>query len=233
MRRATRFAVLTAPALICAVWTVAAGKDVNWDLLNYHYYLPYEWLHGRLQQDYFAASPADKLAQRSGSFTAGIRVFDISRPEKPAEIGFLAVDGIGPHRIWYTGGRYAYASIHFADFTDHILAVIDMSNPRKPAIRLSRTTGRVSAVLAVHSMPFIAFEKKNLEAMASLAGYFADLVAHGGQASDAERGRREIFKVRLLRALRDVKDRSIPSVVGCLWIQRAAPVSDKPKASAV
>ena len=29
----------------------------------------------------------------------------------------MPVDGIGPHRIWYTGGRYAYASIHFADFT--------------------------------------------------------------------------------------------------------------------
>src|SRR5262249_37803912 len=36
--------------------------------------------------------------------------------------------------IWYTGGRYAYASIHFADFTDHILAVIDMSKPDKPEI---------------------------------------------------------------------------------------------------
>jgi hypothetical protein len=35
---------------------VAAGKDVNWDLLNYHYYLPYEWLGGRFDLDYFAAS---------------------------------------------------------------------------------------------------------------------------------------------------------------------------------
>ncbi len=45
-----------ASAVLCAIWTIAAGKDVNWDLLNYHYYLPYEWLHGRLTQDYFAAS---------------------------------------------------------------------------------------------------------------------------------------------------------------------------------
>ena len=86
-------------------------------------------------QDYFEASPADKLRDRAGSFASGIRVFDISRPEKPAEIGFMPVDGIGPHRIWYTGGRYAYASIHFADFTDHILAVVDMSNPRAPGGR--------------------------------------------------------------------------------------------------
>jgi hypothetical protein len=85
-------------------------------------------------QDYFEASPADKLRQRAGSFASGIRVFDISRPERPAEIGFMPVDGIGPHRIWYTGGRYAYASIHFADFTDHVLAVVDVSDPGRPEI---------------------------------------------------------------------------------------------------
>jgi hypothetical protein len=61
--------------------------------------------------DYFTGSPADKLRARAGSFASGIRVFDISRPQKPTEIGFMPVDGIGPHRIWYTGGRYAYASI--------------------------------------------------------------------------------------------------------------------------
>jgi hypothetical protein len=56
MRRAALIAVFCIPAALCAVWTVAAGKDVNWDLLNYHYYLPYEWLGGRLGLDYFAAS---------------------------------------------------------------------------------------------------------------------------------------------------------------------------------
>jgi hypothetical protein len=49
------------PALACAAWTVYAGKDVNWDLLNYHYYLPFELLHGRLQQDFFAASAQSYL----------------------------------------------------------------------------------------------------------------------------------------------------------------------------
>ena len=44
------------PAGVCAAWTVFAGKDLNWDLLNYHYYLPFEFLAGRLQQDFYAAS---------------------------------------------------------------------------------------------------------------------------------------------------------------------------------
>src|SRR5207245_432461 len=38
-----------------------AGKDVNWDLLNYHYYLPYELLGSRLGQDFFAASAQSYL----------------------------------------------------------------------------------------------------------------------------------------------------------------------------
>lgn len=44
------------PAALCAAWTIFAGKDLNWDLLNYHYYGPFQLLEGRLQQDYFAAS---------------------------------------------------------------------------------------------------------------------------------------------------------------------------------
>jgi hypothetical protein len=85
-------------------------------------------------QNYFAASPADLLKARAGSFAAGIRVFDIARPAEPVEIGFMPVEGIGPHRIWWTGGRYAYASIHFADMADHVFAVVDVSDPTKPEV---------------------------------------------------------------------------------------------------
>jgi hypothetical protein len=45
----------------CAAWTVVAGKDLNWDLLNYHYYAPYQLLGGRLAQDFFAASAQSYL----------------------------------------------------------------------------------------------------------------------------------------------------------------------------
>lgn len=94
------------------------------------------------------------------------------------------------------------------------------------AIPFVNVNGRVDALLAVQSMPFIAFEKGNLEAMAALAGHFADLVAQEGSATDAERGRKETFRVRMLRAVRDVKEMSLPSVVACVWIQRGAPVGD-------
>jgi hypothetical protein len=59
--RLLRVLVFALPAVVCAVWTVFAGKDVNWDLLNYHYYLPFELLAGRLGQDFFAASAQSYL----------------------------------------------------------------------------------------------------------------------------------------------------------------------------
>jgi hypothetical protein len=97
---------------------------------------PSVWTMQQFQtdKDYFGGSPADRLKGTGNAFTPGIRVYDISSPAKPREIGFMPVEGIGPHRIWYVGGRYAYASIHFAEFTDHILAVIDMADPRRPEV---------------------------------------------------------------------------------------------------
>jgi hypothetical protein len=98
---------------------------------------PSVWTMQEFQQDektYFGASPADSLKRQMGKFTPGLRVFDISRPDQPREIGFMPVEGIGPHRLWYVGGRYAYASIHFADFSDHIFTVIDLVDPAKPQV---------------------------------------------------------------------------------------------------
>ena len=61
MSRAARLIVFSVPAAVCAVWTVYAGKDINWDLLNYHYYLPFELAAGRVGQDFFAASAQSYL----------------------------------------------------------------------------------------------------------------------------------------------------------------------------
>jgi hypothetical protein len=61
MRRPAIVAVFGGAALLCAAWTVVAGKDLNFDLLNYHYYVAYELLGGRLDQDFYAASAQSYL----------------------------------------------------------------------------------------------------------------------------------------------------------------------------
>lgn len=75
-------------------------------------------------------SAGAKPAQRNWS--AGMAVFDISRPSEPRQIGFMPVEGTGLHRIWYVGGRWAYASALLDGFSDYILITIDMSDPAAP-----------------------------------------------------------------------------------------------------
>jgi hypothetical protein len=58
----------------------------------------------------------------------------ISPPDKPREISFLSLSGIGIHRIWYVGGRWAYVSALIDGFTDYIFLTIDLADPRKPEV---------------------------------------------------------------------------------------------------
>ncbi len=86
------------------------------------------------QQDYFTAPLSDSFTRRARNFTAGLRVYDLADPAAPREIGFCPVEGIGLHRIWWTGGRYAYASCHFDGCSDHILATFDVADPSTPTL---------------------------------------------------------------------------------------------------
>jgi hypothetical protein len=85
---------------------------------------------------YYAGSPkgvsSAQFGQRGVDYWAGMRIYDISRPAQPRQIGYLEVDGLGLHRIWYDGGRYAYASALLDGYTDHILLIIDMTDPTQP-----------------------------------------------------------------------------------------------------
>jgi hypothetical protein len=58
--RANRILPVLIPLAIASVmgasWGLFAGKDLNWDQLNYHYYIAYALLSGRIDQDFFAAS---------------------------------------------------------------------------------------------------------------------------------------------------------------------------------
>jgi hypothetical protein len=68
------------------------------------------------------------------NWTAGLVVYDISKPAEPRRIGFMPVEGGGLHRLWYVGGRWAYASALIDGFTDYILITIDMTDPTRPVM---------------------------------------------------------------------------------------------------
>ncbi len=87
------------------------------------------------QQDYYAKSnqvDSSRYGVRGQDFSAGMRVYDTTDPANPRPIGFLEVQGLGLHRIWYVGGRYAYASALLDGYLDHILIVIDLQDPTRP-----------------------------------------------------------------------------------------------------
>ncbi len=86
-------------------------------------------------KDYYGGSnqvDSSRYGKRGEDFSAGMRVYDISDPANPRSIGFMEVEGLGLHRIWWTGGRYAYASALLDGFLDHILISIDMADPTRP-----------------------------------------------------------------------------------------------------
>jgi hypothetical protein len=66
-------------------------------------------------------------------WSAGMAVYDIANPAEPRQIGFMPVDGGGVHRIWYTGGRWAYVSALLDGYTDYIFMTVDMSDPTRPS----------------------------------------------------------------------------------------------------
>ena len=84
------------------------------------------------EAEYYTKSITETFGQQRRNFSAGMRVYDISRPEQPREIGFMPVEGLGLHRIWYVGGRYAYASALLNGYTDYIFLVVDMADPTHP-----------------------------------------------------------------------------------------------------
>ncbi len=69
---------------------------------------------------------------RERNWSAGMAVYDISNPAEPRKIGFMPVEGGGIHRIWYTGGRWAYVSAMLDGFTDYIFMTVDMADPTAP-----------------------------------------------------------------------------------------------------
>src|SRR3979411_1066231 len=70
------------------------------------------------EESYYTQSVEDSIKQagknvfgeRGVDYSAGFRVYDISKPDQPREIGQFSIDGLGCHPMWCVGGRSAYAS---------------------------------------------------------------------------------------------------------------------------
>jgi hypothetical protein len=88
------------------------------------------------EKAYYKGAIGKKVGTAGGEtardWTAGMAVYDISTAGKPKKIGFMPVAGGGIHRVWYTGGRWAYASALLDGFTDYIFITIDMKDPAHP-----------------------------------------------------------------------------------------------------
>lgn len=74
-------------------------------------------------------SPSEIGAETWG---AGLRMFDVSKPEQPREIGFFHTPGKGVHRMTYWEEPYAYMSGSDEGYTDQFMIIADLSDPTKP-----------------------------------------------------------------------------------------------------
>lgn len=92
------------------------------------------WKEFDVESSYYSGSVGTRLGEVKQDWSAGVAIYDISNPAVPKPISFLSVEGVGVHRLWYTGGRYAYASLLTTGFSDYVFAVIDLADPAKPEI---------------------------------------------------------------------------------------------------
>jgi hypothetical protein len=85
------------------------------------------------KEQYFGTQLGDNI-EANGEFSAGVRVYDVSRPSRPAEVGFLPIPGYGAHRLWWAGGPLATASALPTGASDFLLCVLDLSDPVAPRL---------------------------------------------------------------------------------------------------
>lgn len=67
-------------------------------------------------------------------FSAGLKLYDISVPDLPTEIGWLPIDGHGVHRMWWVGDDLTYFSVRERGYMGRFLMSADVSRPEKPEI---------------------------------------------------------------------------------------------------
>lgn len=84
------------------------------------------------EASYYGGSMGRRVQGEQQDWSAGVAVYDLTDPGAPKQISFLPVDGVGVHRLWFVGGRYAYASVLPRGYTDYVLGIIDLADPAHP-----------------------------------------------------------------------------------------------------
>ncbi|MPZ87883.1 MAG: hypothetical protein GEU81_07375 [Nitriliruptorales bacterium] len=74
-------------------------------------------------------NPAEPDAR---SWSAGLKVYDISRPAEPKEVGFLETPGKGVHRMTFMESPYVFMSGSDEGYSDQFLIIADLSDPSNP-----------------------------------------------------------------------------------------------------
>jgi hypothetical protein len=72
-------------------------------------------------------------AATAGPFSAGLAVYRLGDPLRPAPVAFWPSGGRGVHRVVWRGGRHAHFSAIPDRFRDRIWVVLDLSDPARPA----------------------------------------------------------------------------------------------------
>jgi len=103
---------------------------------------------------------------------------------------------------------------------------IATAGPQSPrllaAVPVVDAGGTLHGMLCVHAMPFFAFSRKNLEALAMFAGHFADVATQPAGGFDPDQERANDFHDHLGRAIYDCRVFGVPSVVAVLALDEGS-----------
>ncbi len=68
----------------------------------------------------------------NSAWSAGVAIYDVSRPTSPRQIAFFPTPGKGVHRLTYWEAPYAYLAGTDTGYLDQFLIILDLSEPARP-----------------------------------------------------------------------------------------------------
>lgn len=79
-------------------WSFWAGKDLSWDVLNHHVYLPWSWVTGRYETDLFAAGPQAYLHPLG--YLPFIGLVSLGLPDRLVAVGLALLHALVALPLW-------------------------------------------------------------------------------------------------------------------------------------